>query len=221
MISHKAKEQSWGFRLCSWDYCLQLSVDFPLLPLHLPNTHCILSNLDKLKQQTDFRQMEVSYFYIHDIIQKFSKPYFHVFRGKNCIWSFNNNASIHTTRHLHSGTIVLNCVMFMFRSWGLGNSVCFLSYSMIEYKHDTIQDNGSGVEVFYSVYCRLIISLISGPLQGYQGGHQFVIAFDLFSAPLYVPKRLGSNCHTRRSRLSTCSILAYLIKLTVGKSRCR
>ena len=32
----------------------------------------------------------------------------------------------HTTKHLHSGTFVLNCVMFMFRSGGLGNR-CFFA----------------------------------------------------------------------------------------------
>ena len=40
--------------------------------------------------------------------------------------------SDHTTKHLHSGTFVLNCVMFMFRSGGLGNNVFFLSNSIIE-----------------------------------------------------------------------------------------
>ncbi len=29
----------------------------------------------------------------------------------------------HTTKHLHSGTFVFNCVMFMFQSRGLGNNV--------------------------------------------------------------------------------------------------
>ena len=38
----------------------------------------------------------------------------------------------HTTKHIHSGTFVLNRVMFMFRS-------------------DTIQDKGSRVEVFLRV----------------------------------------------------------------------
>ncbi len=37
----------------------------------------------------------------------------------------------HTTKYLHSPTFVLNCVMFMFRGGGLGNSVFFfLSYSL-------------------------------------------------------------------------------------------
>ncbi len=40
----------------------------------------------------------------------------------------------HTTKHLHSGTFVLNCVMFIFRSGGLGNS-CFFP----KYKHDVFK----------------------------------------------------------------------------------
>ncbi len=43
-------------------------------------------------------------------------------------WTIVGEARVlHTTKHLHSGTFVFNCVMFMFRSKGLGNSVSFLS----------------------------------------------------------------------------------------------
>ncbi len=38
--------------------------------------------------------------------------------------------AIHTTKHLHSGTFVLHCVMFMFRSGGLGKS-CFFPCKII------------------------------------------------------------------------------------------
>ncbi len=55
----------------------------------------------------------------------------------------------HTIRHPQSGTIVLNRVMFMFPSGGIGNSVFSLDRvakgkntvaeaSTLEYKHDTI-----------------------------------------------------------------------------------
>ncbi len=43
-----------------------------------------------------------------------------VFRTSHVFVLFNS----HTTKHLHSGTFVLNGVMFMFRSGGLGNG-CF------------------------------------------------------------------------------------------------
>ncbi len=44
----------------------------------------------------------------------------------------SDNTVKHTTKHPHPGTFVSNCVLFMFQSGGLGNSVFFLGYSIIE-----------------------------------------------------------------------------------------
>ncbi len=59
------------------------------------------------------------------------------------VWS--DHFPYHTTKHLHFGTFVLNYVIFMFQSGGLGNSVFSLvtlnnvaEASTSEHKRDTI-----------------------------------------------------------------------------------
>ena len=67
-----------------------------------------------------------------DLIEKVGPTVHHIVHVHEVLINEKNISLFHTAKHLHSGTFVLNCVMFMFWGGGLGNSVFFFSYSIVE-----------------------------------------------------------------------------------------